>query len=411
MENFTKFIQIASQRQVTGKLLLKLGEQRTICFYFLHGRLFYATDDFHRLRRWYRAVQQFAPNFNFKTSSFEELWDYKLIQQGIKQQKLSLEQTQNILQTCILEVLFSVVSHSGKIASSWHTNEQPTESVALFETIPLYQKALENWGKWQLNNLGGLSPYLAPRIRQENNSSFSGSEVSQSFLQLLDGRHTIWDISYQLRQPTWAVASAIKSLVSQLEFKEIPDFPKSFIQKVDSSVNYKPLIACIDDSPVIASAMEKIVQSQGYRLLKIFHPLQEMTTLVQQKPDLIFLDVVMPEINGHSLCKFLRQSPVFQTTPIIILTSRDNLLNRSQAKFTGATDFLGKPPEPQKVLQMIQKHLRSPEQEPSMVARKTRPKSLSNHPILPDAKPDQSGGFLSSSGLLNPPINIYGTGV
>ncbi len=74
-------------------------------------------------------------------------------------------------------------------------------------------------------------------------------------------------------------------------------------------------------------------------------------------PDLILLDLNMPNDNGYSVCKFLRESEAFSKTPIVILTSQDTAIDRTRAKLVGATDFIAKPPEPKKLLQMIELYL------------------------------------------------------
>jgi two-component system, chemotaxis family, response regulator PixG len=123
----------------------------------------------------------------------------------------------------------------------------------------------------------------------------------------------------------------------------------------------RSLIACIDDSPAIGQIMESILSSQGYEVLSILNPLQGISILLERKPDLIFLDLVMPNTNGYELCTFLRKTTSFQETPIIILTGNDGVIDRVRAKLTGASEFLGKPPEPQKVLQMVHKYLGAPD--------------------------------------------------
>jgi two-component system, chemotaxis family, response regulator PixG len=65
----------------------------------------------------------------------------------------------------------------------------------------------------------------------------------------------------------------------------------------------------------------------------------------------------MPTVNGYSVCKFLRETNFFKTTPIIILTSKDTIVDRTRAKLAGATDFLSKPPETQELLQVIRQYI------------------------------------------------------
>jgi two-component system, chemotaxis family, response regulator PixG len=79
--------------------------------------------------------------------------------------------------------------------------------------------------------------------------------------------------------------------------------------------------------------------------------------LIEQKPDLILLDLNMPNANGYSICKFLRETPVFGKTPIIILTAQDSSIDRTRAKLVGANDFISKPPGTQALIDLIKIHL------------------------------------------------------
>ncbi|ACK72155.1 response regulator receiver protein [Gloeothece citriformis PCC 7424] len=103
--------------------------------------------------------------------------------------------------------------------------------------------------------------------------------------------------------------------------------------------------------------MKKILQPAGYKILSIQEPMAGFAQLIEHKPDLILLDLNMPNANGYSICKFLRETPVFGKTPIIILTAQDTVIDRAKAKLVGATDFISKPPNPQELLLMIEKYL------------------------------------------------------
>ena len=65
----------------------------------------------------------------------------------------------------------------------------------------------------------------------------------------------------------------------------------------------------------------------------------------------------MPNASGYSVCKFLRESPVFENTPIVILTAQDGNIDRVKAKLAGATDFVNKPPEAKTLIPLIKKYL------------------------------------------------------
>ena len=85
--------------------------------------------------------------------------------------------------------------------------------------------------------------------------------------------------------------------------------------------------------------------------------------LAKEKPHLILLDLVMPDTDGYNVCNFLRNRSTFRKTPIIMLTSWDNTINRVRAKLVGVSDFLAKPFEAEQLLQLIKKYLPADGQE------------------------------------------------
>ena len=91
-------------------------------------------------------------------------------------------------------------------------------------------------------------------------------------------------------------------------------------------------MACIDDSPIVIHNLKSILGPAGFQVLSIPEPMAGFAQLIEHKPDLILLDLNMPNANGYSICKFLRETPVFGQTPIIILTAQDNVIDRTRAK-------------------------------------------------------------------------------
>ncbi|NJR66581.1 MAG: response regulator [Leptolyngbyaceae cyanobacterium CRU_2_3] len=74
----------------------------------------------------------------------------------------------------------------------------------------------------------------------------------------------------------------------------------------------KTLIACIDDSPLIGETITQILCPMGYEVLTILEPLQSIAALLERKPSLIFLDLVMPSTNGYELCTFYAKPLCFK---------------------------------------------------------------------------------------------------
>jgi chemotaxis family two-component system response regulator PixG len=101
--------------------------------------------------------------------------------------------------------------------------------------------------------------------------------------------------------------------------------------------------------------------------------------LIQYKPDMIFLDLIMPIASGYEICTQLRRISAFTNTPVIILTAHDSLLDRVRAKVVGSTDFLAKPIVADKVIAIVRKYL--PVQAPSKVKRVSH--TISNLEVFP----------------------------
>jgi two-component system, chemotaxis family, response regulator PixG len=118
-------------------------------------------------------------------------------------------------------------------------------------------------------------------------------------------------------------------------------------------------IICIDDSPSILQAIRSYLDDQ-FTVLMLHDPLKAVMQIMRQKPDLILLDVGMPNLDGYELCAMLRRHPSFQVTPIIMVTGHTGFIDRARAKLVGASGYLTKPFTQSELLQAISKYLPTP---------------------------------------------------
>lgn len=116
-------------------------------------------------------------------------------------------------------------------------------------------------------------------------------------------------------------------------------------------------VACIDDSPAILNAIESFLDDKAFKVLRIQEPLSALMQIIRSKPDLILLDVTMPNLDGYELCSLLRRHPSFKQTPIIMVTGNTGLINRAKAKLAGASGYLTKPFTQSELLKIVFKHL------------------------------------------------------
>jgi len=115
-------------------------------------------------------------------------------------------------------------------------------------------------------------------------------------------------------------------------------------QNVPSSTK-KPTynIVCIDDSMTLLKSVESFLDHELFQVTTINNPVDALIETVSSEPDIILLDIMMPNINGHEFCALLRQNKRFKETPIIMITSLSDSENRDLAKSQGASDYLQKP--------------------------------------------------------------------
>ena len=379
-----------------GHLVLN-SRDTTWTLIFVQGQLLYAVDDVHATRRWLRLLKQYFPRWNWQVIAAQfadhQSWQVYLINQGINQQHLSLIRAKLAIRAITQECLFEL-SHCQSLKSHW----QP-DSLAV--SITCRSVGLSSWEmkmtlnkvelmcqQWQQAGLEQISPILSPMLTKSVETQMLPVDP-----QYLSGNFTLWDIAGHHDQSLVEVTQSLLPLFKDrtIELRKVPDLPipppdsqtpppsKLRLQpkttrssRTQTSVTTKPpasksksvapghpqpVIACIDDSPVLAHSLKKILVGAGYRVLMIQEPMRGFSQLIEHKPNLILLDLLLPNADGYSICKFLRDTPVFEKTPIIILTGQNSSIDRARARLAGATEFLTKPPEPQKLLDMIQKHL------------------------------------------------------
>lgn len=102
-------------------------------------------------------------------------------------------------------------------------------------------------------------------------------------------------------------------------------------------------ILVVDDDKGATDLIEVILLSSGYEAIIVNDSSKAMAMATEIKPDLILLDLMMPEPTGFQLCRMMRADPNFRVTPIIIITALDNTDSRVVAIGAGANGFLRKP--------------------------------------------------------------------
>ncbi len=116
-------------------------------------------------------------------------------------------------------------------------------------------------------------------------------------------------------------------------------------------------IFCIDDSPSVLNAIKSFLDEQIFSVVGSTDSLKALMAILQTKPDLILLDVGMPNLNGYELCSLLRKHSHFKNTPIIMVTEKTGLIDRAKAKMVRASGYLSKPFSQGDLLKVIFQHI------------------------------------------------------
>lgn len=116
-------------------------------------------------------------------------------------------------------------------------------------------------------------------------------------------------------------------------------------------------IACIDDSPTVLQAIKSFLDDSTFAVVMINDPIKALIQVVRCKPDLVLLDVGMPNLDGYELCSLMRRHSSFKHTPIIMVTGHTGFIDRAKARLVGASGYLTKPFTQPELLKMVFKHL------------------------------------------------------
>ena len=119
----------------------------------------------------------------------------------------------------------------------------------------------------------------------------------------------------------------------------------------------KTKILLADDEKDIVEFLQYNLSQEGFEVIAAYNGLEVLKHL-SEKPDLIILDIMMPQLNGYDVCKKIRALPEFKLTPIIFLTAKSNEVDEIQGLELGANDYIQKPISPKKLIARVKANLR-----------------------------------------------------
>ena len=115
-------------------------------------------------------------------------------------------------------------------------------------------------------------------------------------------------------------------------------------------------VMVIDDSKTIRRTAEVLLQKAGCIVLTADNGFEALPIISSQQPDMLFIDIMMPRLDGYQTCSLIKNNPDFRNTPVIMLSSKDGLFDRAKGRVVGAELYLTKPFTREDLLSALRAH-------------------------------------------------------
>lgn len=116
-------------------------------------------------------------------------------------------------------------------------------------------------------------------------------------------------------------------------------------------------VMVIDDSKTIRRTAETLLKKAGCEVITATDGFEALSKIADHKPDIIFVDIMMPRLDGYQTCALIKHNQAFKTTPVIMLSSKDGLFDRARGRIVGSEQYVTKPFSKEELLSAIRDHV------------------------------------------------------
>ena len=102
-------------------------------------------------------------------------------------------------------------------------------------------------------------------------------------------------------------------------------------------------VMIIDDSKTIRRTAEALLQKEGCEVITAVDGFDALSKIVETNPDIIFVDIMMPRLDGYQTCSMIKNHPEYAQNPVIMLSSKDGLFDKARGRIVGSNEYLTKP--------------------------------------------------------------------
>ena len=116
-------------------------------------------------------------------------------------------------------------------------------------------------------------------------------------------------------------------------------------------------VMVIDDSKTIRRTAETLLKKEGCDVVTAIDGFEALAKISDQQPNIIFVDIMMPRLDGYQTCALIKNNQMFKTTPVIMLSSKDGLFDKARGRIVGSEQYLTKPFTREELLGAIRRHV------------------------------------------------------
>jgi twitching motility two-component system response regulator PilG len=123
-----------------------------------------------------------------------------------------------------------------------------------------------------------------------------------------------------------------------------------------SSPGKELCILVVDDSATIRRSAETMLANEGCQVVTAENGFEALSKITRHRPDLIFVDIMMPRLDGYQTTAIIKNNAEFRDTPIVMLTSKDGLFDKARGRVVGSDLYLTKPFTREELLSAVKQH-------------------------------------------------------
>lgn len=102
-------------------------------------------------------------------------------------------------------------------------------------------------------------------------------------------------------------------------------------------------VLVIDDSKTIRKSAENLLTKEGYDVITATDGFDALAKIADSRPGIIFVDIMMPRLDGYQTCALIKNNSEFKTTPVVMLSSKDGLFDKAKGRIVGSDQYITKP--------------------------------------------------------------------